>query len=93
MLAQFGGTPHEAVAGYEHFVQEGEGRTGLWDASRHQSILGNDAFVACFEDPKRLEQLSDIPKSQRRPPAAYLEQYRERYPRNEAIPRAYLLGA
>lgn len=93
LLAQFGRTRPTAVAGYARFVRDGAGRPSPWGALRHQTILGDEAFAQQFEDPKRLEALSEVPKSQRRALAPSLEQLRARYPRNEAMARAYLSGA
>lgn len=49
--------------------------------------------MARFRDPDRLEQLSEIPKTQRRPLAGELAMYRANHPRDEAMARAYLSGA
>lgn len=93
LLAQFGTARRRAVQLYVQFVREGIGAASPWQSLKHQSILGDEAFVARFRDPHRLEQLSEIPKTQRRPLAGSLEEYRARYPREEAMARAYLSGA
>ncbi len=83
----------EAVRLYAKFVGEGQGSTSPWKALKHQTILGDDEFVAKFRDARRREQLSEIPKTQRRPLAKSLEEYRATYTREEAMARAYLSGA
>ena len=60
---------------------------------KHPVILGDEAFVAKFRDPDRQEQLSEIPKNQRRPLSGELAMYRANDPRDEAMARAYLSGA
>lgn len=93
LLAQFGTMRSAAVRRYVQFVRDGIGAVSPWQALKHQTILGDDAFVAKFRDPHRLEQLSEIPKTQRRPLSASLAEYRVLYLRDEAMARAYLSGA
>lgn len=93
LLTQFATARGDAVRQYEHFVREGASAASPWQALKHQSILGDEAFVARFRDPDRLEQLSEIPKTQRRPLSGELVMYRANYPRDEAMARAYLSGA
>ena len=93
LLAQFATARSDAVHRYQHFVREGVGAASPWKALKHQAILGDEAFVARFHDPDRLPQLSEIPKSQRRPISGELAMYRANYSRNEAMARAYLSGA
>lgn len=93
LLAQFAATRREAQRRYEQFVRDGVRADSPWRALKHQVILGDDDFVARFCDPDRLEQLREIPKPQRRPLSGDLAAYRARYPRDEAMARAYLSGA
>lgn len=93
LLTQFATARGDAVRQYERFVREGASAASPWQALKHQSILGDEAFVARFRDPDRLEQLSEIPKTQRRPLSGELVMYRANYPRDEAMARAYLSGA
>ena len=93
VLAQFASRRGEAVDRYARFVGDGAGVASPWEFLKHQSILGDNAFVAKFRDPSRLEQLSEIPKTQRRPLSGELTAYRSDYPRDEAMARAYLSGA
>jgi REP element-mobilizing transposase RayT len=93
LLAQFGSRRSDAIERYARFVNEGLSATSPWESLKHQAILGDEAFVAKFRDPARLEQLSEIPKTQRRPLSGELVAYRAEYPRDEAMARAYLCGA
>lgn len=93
LLAQFAASRGEAVGRYRRFVADGINAASPWSALKHQAILGDDAFVARFHDPKRAETLSEISKAQRRPLAGDLAGYGIRYQRDEAMARAYLSGA
>lgn len=93
LLAQFASARTEAVRLYTKFVGEGLSSTSPWEALKHQTILGDDEFVAKFRDARGPEQLSEIPKTQRRPLAKSLEEYRATYSQEEAMARAYLSGA
>ena len=93
LLAQFSTTRRDAVRRYARFVREGVGAASPWQALKHQAILGDEAFVARFRVPDRLEQLREIPKTQRRPLSGELAMYRAHYLRDEAMARAYLSGA
>ncbi len=56
--------------------------------------MGDDEFIDKLTDLKRLEVLSDIPKSQRRALALPLAEYMIRYrDRDEAMAMAYATGA
>lgn len=93
LLAQLGKLRGEAVERYARFVSEGITGTSPWESLKHQAILGDEAFVARFRDPERLERLSEIPKTQRRALSGELTAYQKDYPRHEAMARAYLSGA
>lgn len=93
LLAQFGETRSDAVRRYVRFVKEGVGATNPWAGLKHQSILGDEAFVARFRNSDHAERLSEIPKTQRRPVVGELAVYQDEFPRDEAMARAYLSGA
>ncbi len=93
LLAQFAPARGEVVRLYAKFVGEGLNSTSPWKALKHQMILGDDEFVVKFRAARRQEQLSEIPKTPRRPLAKSLEEYRATYSREEAMARAYLSGA
>jgi putative transposase len=93
LLAQFSAHRNEAINGYKHFVQEGRGAHSPWLSLKHQAILGDDAFVEKFRDLRDTNELSEIPKTQRRPLSGALSIYSDRYPREEAMARAYFSGA
>lgn len=94
LLAQFGQHRAQAVQAYIRFVDEGTGKSGPWGAVKHQVFLGNEAFVFRFKDLKRSDDLSEIPKTQRRPLQRSLADYHREYPQPyEAMARAYRSGS
>ncbi|WJW75450.1 transposase [Thiohalobacter sp. IOR34] len=93
LLAQFGETRGKAVRRYIRFVREGVGASSPWGRLRYQVFFGDEEFVERFRDPRRFERLSEVPKAQRRPLARTLAEYRNEFPRAEAMARAYLSGA
>ena len=63
-------------------------------ATRHQLILGDDAFVAQHHQDKTREELRELSKAHRRSLALPLAEYEQRHSdRNEAMARAYKSGA
>ena len=88
LLKRFGEQPDQAKMAYRQFVLAGIGRTSPLAAVRHQTVLGDDAFIA------RLARSSesrdpDIARVQRRTSASDLDYYFNRYDRKEAMARAY----
>jgi hypothetical protein len=81
-----------AVERYVRFVQDGVRAASPRETLKHQSILGDETFVTGFRAPDRLVHLNKISKTQRKPLADTLADYRARYPRDEAIARS-LSGA
>ena len=62
--------------------------------TRHQLLLGDDAFIVRYRQDKKPEELREVPKAHRRSIAMPLDEYRRRYQnRNEAMAQAYLSGA
>jgi putative transposase len=93
LLAQFGAARTSALSRYERFVAEGINADNPWQALKHQSILGDETFVARFRNAARSEVLDEVSKIQRRPIAGDLADFRAAYPRHEAMARAYSSGA
>ena len=93
LLAQFGKIRGKAVRGYIQFVGEGVAASSPWALLKHQLFLGDETFVEKFRDPKLLEQLSEVPKTQRRVLGKALAEYQNEFSRDEAMARAYLSGA
>lgn len=94
LLSQFGRERKRAIESYRRFVMEGKGLPSPLDQTRHQLLLGDDAFVERHRQDKKPEELREISKAHRRSIALPLDDYRRLYPeRNEALARAYLSGA
>lgn len=94
LLSAFGTTEQAAVASYRRFVVDGIGQPGPWEQLKHQVFLGSEAFVDNLRHrlPKNRD-LSEVPRTQRRPPAKPLADYAGLYPkRNAAIAAAYASG-
>ena len=94
LLSQFGRERKSAIESYRRFVKDGRGLPSPLDQTRHQGLLGDDAFVERYRQDKKPEELREVSKAPRRSIALPLDDYRQRYPdRNEAMARAYLSGA
>jgi putative transposase len=66
LLQQFGEKPKVAQRRYRNFVTDGIGGPSIWEDVRSQIILGDDGFVEKFSEvAKGIEELSEVPKSQR----------------------------
>jgi putative transposase len=94
LLGQFGQERSAAQDGYAAFVRQGIGQRGIWDGLRHQMFLGSEAFVERHRaSGKSPQQLREVPRAQRRPFAASLADFSQRYPaRREAMARAFQTG-
>lgn len=90
LLGQFGDTPTSAIAAYQDFVLAGLGRPSPFEATRHQILLGDEAFISVHQQLQQSEELIETKKAERRAVALPLSGYRDRYPdRDEAMARAY----
>ena len=94
ILSMFGEKRKTAREKYEAFVQQGKGVL-VWDKLSNQIFLGSDDFVkAHLALLNENDELSDIPKKQRRGKAQSLEEFRQHADtRNEAIVAAYRSGS
>jgi REP element-mobilizing transposase RayT len=96
LLGRFGRKRSAARAAYGEFVAEGPGQDAVWQDLNRQIYLGDDRFVARLQ---RLtggagEDLGEIPKAQRRAPAAPLSDYAARYREpHRAMAEAFASGA
>ena len=93
LLAQFGQRRGSAIARYVGFVHEGVRLPSVWSQLRGQIYLGSESFVKKMQ--AQIEQkpaLGEIPRVQRRALSLPLDVFGKRYPRNEAMARAYLSG-
>ncbi|HET7831442.1 MAG TPA: transposase [Gallionella sp.] len=93
ILGQLGKRRSTAIARYVSFVHEGARLPSLWAQLRGQIYLGSEAFVEKMQAQiDKKPALDEIPRAQRRALTQPLVQFEERYPRNEAMARAYLSG-
>lgn len=93
ILAQFGRQRASTIRKYVQFVHEGARLPSVWTQLQGQIYLGSEAFVKKMQ--AHIEQspsLDEIPRAQRRGLAQPLADFERRYPRNEAMARAYLSG-
>ena len=93
ILAQFGRQRASAIRKYVEFIHEGTRLPSVWMQLQGQIYLGSEAFVKKMQ--VQIEQkpaLDEIPRAQRRALAQALADFERRYPRNEAMARAYLSG-
>jgi len=94
LLGRFGPDRSKAIHEYRRFVMAGRGLLGPLQETRHQLLLGDDAFVERHWQTKKPEALREMSKAHRRSVALSLDECRMRHPdRNEAMARAYLSGA
>lgn len=89
-LRQFGMERAAALQAYLRFVLEGIGRDSPLKNTKHQLLLGDEAFVAETSGNARHENFLTLAKTQRRAVSLSLEEYQGRYPdRDEAMAQAY----
>jgi REP element-mobilizing transposase RayT len=94
LLGQFGSTGTEASARYREFVLAGVGGTSPLKATRHQVLLGDDAFVSQYRQLERSDQLDEAVKNARGAVLLSLLDFQAKYAdRNDAMARAYLSTA
>lgn len=94
LLSQFGSQRSAAITGYRQFVMAGKGLPSPLEKTRHQLLLGDDAFAERHRQTKDSEALREVSKAHRRSIALTLDEYRKRYPnKDEAMAQAYLSGA
>lgn len=93
MLGQFSKKRKQAITDYVNFVQAGVGLPSVWDSLRGQIFLGSKTFVDKMQLHIRLDQnISEIPRAQRRPIPKLLSHYSSFSHRNEGIVTAYQTG-
>lgn len=94
LLGQFSRQRQLAVTAYQQFVFEGRGMASPLAQTRHQLLLGDELFVAQYQQETRPEMLREVSKAHRRSLAKPLVEYQALYPhRDEAMARAYYSGA
>lgn len=94
LLSQFSVQRKRAKAKYKDFVRAGVGLPGLWSELTQQIYLGDENFVKRMQ--RKLDKsadLSEIPRTQRRPKAKPLAYYELIYKdRKRAMVEAYFTG-
>lgn len=94
LLGQFGSLRGEALKSYRQFVMAGKGLPSPLEKTRHQLLLGDEAFSESHRQTKDSEALREVSKAHRRSVAMTLEECRNRYQnKDEAMARAYRSGA
>ena len=94
ILAAFGQTEAQAVAGYRSFIAAGEGQPSPWECLKQQVFLGSDAFVEAMQRKVPHDRdLREVPQAKRRPVPRSLPEYdRAHADRDQAIKAAYASG-
>lgn len=94
LLSQFGTQRESARQNYRQFVMAGKGLPSPILKTRHQLLLGDDAFVEHYQQSNNPDMLREVSKAHRRAVALTLDEYQIRHMvRDEAIVQAYLSGA
>jgi REP element-mobilizing transposase RayT len=94
LLGQFGRQRKRACEAYRTFVMEGQDVPSPLLATKHQLMLGDDAFIEQHHQSKTQEELREFSKAHRRSLALPLAEYAKKYAdRNEAMAQAYKSGA
>jgi putative transposase len=93
ILSQFGTQRARAIERYVEFVHDGRDVPSVWGQLQGQVYLGSEAFLKRVQ--KLIEAkptLSEVPKAQQRARAKELKDFAKKFPRDQAIARAYLSG-
>jgi REP element-mobilizing transposase RayT len=90
LLGLFGSDRQGACRAYKEFVLNGRGLLSPLREVRHQTVLGDRAFVEQHLNMAASEELGDIARTQRRSVTRSLEAYANEYSnRDEAMAQAY----
>ena len=95
LLSQFGTERSRAIVEYQNFVRSGVGLPPLWKDLKSQIFLGNKGFVKIMQSQIKtgLNELTEIPKAQRRSIGQPLSYYVENYSSaKEGMRKAYATG-
>lgn len=77
ILGQFESSRQAAIARYIDFVRAGVGLPSIWSELRNQVFLGDEAFAAQAQAATDKQDVTEIPRTQRRTPANHLANYRQ----------------
>ena len=93
-LTAFAARRGEAQKRYREFIAQGKGQPSPWERLKNQIYLGDDTFVERLQRKIATDaDLSEIPRSHRRPAPKSLDFYSHRYPdRDQAIVMSYASG-
>ena len=94
LLSSFAKTRKTAIERYREFVSQGKNQPSPWENLKNQIFLGTEQFVEDMQCKLNLnQQLSEIPKAQRRKEPKPLDYYSEKFKeRNQSIIMAYQSG-
>jgi len=94
LLTTFAKTRKPAIERYQQFVTEGKNQPSPWEQLKNQIFLGDEQFVEDMQCKLNINQeLSEIPKAQRRKVPKPLEYYSNKNKtRNQCITAAYQSG-
>lgn len=80
----------DEIAGYQAFIQAGIGEASPLIYAHGQLFLGDEAFIARFQEQSDIAELHGITPTHRHALVPSLQTYLEKYPdRDEAMARAY----
>lgn len=94
LLNKFAKKRKKAIQAYRQFIMEGKGLPSPLEQTRHQVLLGDDDFVARYQQGIHSELPPELAKAPDKAKILPLRIYQQRYPnKKEAMARAYLSGA
>ena len=94
LLSAFGRRKSQAQMKYREFVASGKNQSSPWEHLRNQIFLGTEAYVNEIQNKiADNQELSEIPKSQKRKPPESLDYYLQHaHNRDKAIASSYTSG-
>ncbi|HBZ30087.1 MAG TPA: addiction module toxin RelE [Nitrosomonas nitrosa] len=94
LLNKFAKKRKKAIQAYRQFIMEGKGLPSPLEQTQHQILLGDDDFVARYQQGIHSEFPLERAESSDKANILPLHSYQQRYPnKKEAMARAYLSGA
>jgi REP element-mobilizing transposase RayT len=93
ILTPFGNTRSAAITAYAEFVRAGLGQPSIWSKLKGQIYLGSETFAQQMQASVAQEDLTEIPRAQRRAKALTLAEYQATSEnKHVAMARAYASG-
>lgn len=93
LLAKFGQQRSHAMTAYRRYVAAGMDAESPFEHIEDQLYLGSAKFADSLRNKNTVTDFSETPPGHRRAMALTLAEYARRWPRDEAMARAYLSGA